>query len=97
MSPVSSKNTSCVFNIFIQAFGSGTPRTLDGGKIHNSAETRQGLNFPKNLRSISLLSTTGKLLEKLIVRTIQKTLRKETYWIHVSLPFEQITVRHFNV
>jgi hypothetical protein len=37
--------------------------------------------FPPNFRPISLLSTTGKLFEKPILRTIQKTLRKETYGI----------------
>jgi hypothetical protein len=37
--------------------------------IHN-IETRQGPKFPQNLCSIRLLSTTGKLFEKLILRKI---------------------------
>jgi hypothetical protein len=43
--------------------------TLEGRKNHNPAETQ---NFPKTYRPISLLCTTGKLFERLIIRTIQK-------------------------
>jgi hypothetical protein len=76
MSPESSKKTSCSFNTFFQSLPSAwsLPGTLEEGKYHNSAETRQKIKKknPQNLRSISILFTTGKLFEKLILRTIQK-------------------------
>jgi hypothetical protein len=73
MSPASSKKTSCTFNTFIQSLHSAwsLPSTLEGGKNHNSANTWQRTKISPNLHLISLLSTMGKLSEKLISRRIQ--------------------------
>jgi hypothetical protein len=55
--------------------------------------------FPPNLRPISLLSTTGKLFEKIVLKTIQKHDERRNLLnaSQVSFGFEQITVRHFTV
>jgi hypothetical protein len=65
MSPASSKKIPCAFNTFIRPLSSAwsLPGTLEGGKNHNSAETRKDHKFPPNLRPISLLSTTVKLFD----------------------------------
>jgi hypothetical protein len=49
------------------------PSILEGSKNRNSAETRQGA---QNLRPISPLSTTGELLEKLILRKIRRQIEE---------------------
>jgi hypothetical protein len=48
------------------------PGTLEENKNHNSAKTRQRPKFFPKLTPGQPLVATGKLSEKLIVRTIQK-------------------------
>jgi hypothetical protein len=74
MSPASSKKTSYVFSKFIQSLPSAwsLPGTLEGSKNHTLPEPGKDPKFPQKLSPISLLSTTGKLSEKLTLRTIQK-------------------------
>jgi hypothetical protein len=48
---------------------------LEGSKNHNSVETWQAPNCPQILSPISLLFTTEKLFEKLILRTIQRDIQ----------------------
>jgi hypothetical protein len=45
---------------------------LEGGKTITLPKPGKDSKFSPNLHPISLLSTTGKLFEKLILRTIQK-------------------------
>jgi hypothetical protein len=45
--------------------------TLEGSKNHNSAKNWQRPKIIPELSLISHLSTTGKLFEKLILRTVQ--------------------------
>ena len=53
--------------------------------------------FPQNLRPISLLSTTGKLFEKIIYNIIQKHIDDRNLLNASSLDFVHVTARHFNV
>jgi hypothetical protein len=45
---------------------------LKGSKSYNVTETGKEPQFSKNLRPISLLSTIGKLFEKVILKTVEK-------------------------
>jgi hypothetical protein len=45
---------------------------LEGSKNNNFAKTGKDPKFPQNLRPISLLPTTGKLFEKVILKFVQK-------------------------
>jgi hypothetical protein len=53
--------------------------------------------LPKNLRPISLLSTTDNLFDKVILKIFQSTLNKEACLMQASLVSMSITARHFNV
>jgi hypothetical protein len=79
MSPASSKNTFWAFNTFIQslplAFGHFLAAWKEA-KIATLPKPSKDPKFPPSLRPISLLSTMGKLFEKLIIRTIQKQSEK---------------------
>jgi hypothetical protein len=74
MCPASSKNTSCIFNTFIQPLplAWSLPGRLEGGKNCNCAETQQRPKISTKSMSDQPLAHTGKLFEKLILRTIQK-------------------------
>jgi hypothetical protein len=71
MSPASSKKTSYAFNTSIQTLPWAwlLPSSLERSKNHicQNPEKTQNLHLISNL-----LSTTGKLFEKLILRIIQK-------------------------
>jgi hypothetical protein len=45
---------------------------LEGSKSNNLPKPGKDPKFPKNLRPISLFSTTGKLFEKVILQLLQK-------------------------
>jgi hypothetical protein len=51
---------------------------LEGSKSHNVTESQLEPKFPQNLRPISLLSTTGKLFEKLILNIVQKHIEERS-------------------
>jgi hypothetical protein len=57
--------------------------------------------FPQNLRPISLLSTTGKLFEKVIIKILQKNieerLKKYACLMQDSSISVHVTARHYNV
>jgi hypothetical protein len=53
--------------------------------------------FPPNLHPVSLLSATGKLFEKVILKIMQRTLKKETCLMQISLDSIQITAQDCNV
>jgi hypothetical protein len=48
------------------------PKFLEGSKNNNFATPGKDSKFPQYLRPISLLSTTGKLFEKIILKLLQK-------------------------
>jgi hypothetical protein len=48
------------------------PQSWKEAKIITLPKHGKNTNFPQNLRPISLLSTTGKLFEKVILKTLQK-------------------------
>jgi hypothetical protein len=52
------------------------PKPWKEAKVITLPEPSKDPKFPKNLRSISLLSTTGKLFEKLILKMAQKHTEK---------------------
>jgi hypothetical protein len=76
MSPASSKNTSCtfnIFNIFNHCIRLGHfPALWKEAEIITLPIPGKDPKFPPNLRLISFLFITGKLSEKVILRTIQK-------------------------
>jgi hypothetical protein len=45
---------------------------LDGSKSDNLTETNKDPKLPQNLRPISVLPTTGKLFEKVILKIVQR-------------------------
>jgi hypothetical protein len=53
--------------------------------------------FPRNLCLIYLLSMTGKLFEKVILKIIKNTLKQGTCLMKVSLAFVSVTARHCNL
>jgi hypothetical protein len=52
--------------------------------------------FPQHLRPISLLSTTGKLFQKVILKIVQDTLKKKAFLMKASLVSAPVTTWHFN-
>jgi hypothetical protein len=70
----SSKMASCVYNkLFRHCLRlSSFPTTWKESKVVNPPKTEKYSKFLQNLRSISFLFSTGKVFEKLILRTIQK-------------------------
>jgi hypothetical protein len=89
MSPASSKKTSCAFNTFIQSLPSAwaLPSSLEGGKIITLSTSGRDPNLLQNLRPISLMSTTGKLYEKLILITIQEHIEERNRLIASQFGF----------
>jgi hypothetical protein len=53
--------------------------------------------FPQNLRSISLLSTAGKLFQKVILQLIEKHIEKKGQLTPANLASVHITARHCKV
>jgi hypothetical protein len=53
--------------------------------------------FPQNLRPISLLPTTGKLLEKVILKLLQKFTEEKGLFNASQFGFRAVTARHYNV
>jgi hypothetical protein len=53
--------------------------------------------FPLNLRPISLLSTTSKLFENVILNIVQKQTKKEACLTQANLVSVHVTARHCNV
>jgi hypothetical protein len=47
--------------------------------------------FPQKLRPISLLSTTGKLFEKVILKIVQRHMKKEAFLMQASLVSVPVT------
>jgi hypothetical protein len=52
--------------------------------------------FPKNLRPISLLSTTAKLFQKVFLKVSKSILMKETCLMQANLVSVHVTARHYN-
>jgi hypothetical protein len=52
------------------------PKPWKEAKVITSLKQSKEPNFPENLRSISLLSTTGKLFEKVILEILQRHTEK---------------------
>jgi hypothetical protein len=73
MSPVSSKKTSCAFETFIQSLHSAWSHTgnWEGGKNHNSAETRQRSIISPKISSEQPLVHYRQIFEKVVLRTFQ--------------------------
>jgi hypothetical protein len=69
-----SKETIGTLNPFIQSLPSAVPfsKVLLGSKSHNVTETLYGPKISSKFSPISLLSTTGKLLEKVILNIVQR-------------------------
>jgi hypothetical protein len=67
------QHTSCARNTFdsITSFGLVRTRQFGRKQVITLEKNQQIPKFPQNLRPISLLSTSGKLFEQLILRTIQ--------------------------
>jgi hypothetical protein len=59
-----------LFNHYLRL--SGFPNPWKEAKVLTLPEPGKDPKFPQNLHPISLLSTTGKLFEKLILKTLQK-------------------------
>jgi putative lipoic acid-binding regulatory protein len=45
---------------------------LEGNEVITLPKPGKGTKFPQNLHTISLLSTTGKLFEKVILKIVQR-------------------------
>jgi hypothetical protein len=72
MSPAFSKRTFYAFSTFNHCFRLSHQAPWTEAKIISLPKPRKEPKLPQNVRPSSLLSTTGKLFEKLILRTIQK-------------------------
>jgi hypothetical protein len=73
-----SKVTTGTLDPFIQSLPLAVPfsKSLEGSKIITSPKPGKDPKFPLNLHPISLLSTTGKLFEKVILKIVQKHIRE---------------------
>jgi hypothetical protein len=73
VSSISQEGLFCIQHTYsITAFAFFGSWHLGRRQIRNSAKPSKDPKFPPNLHLLSLSSTTGKLSEKLISRTIQK-------------------------
>jgi hypothetical protein len=53
--------------------------------------------FPQNLRAISLLSTTGKLFEKVMLKIVQRHIEERDLLNEDQFGFHHVTAQHCNV
>jgi hypothetical protein len=68
------------------------PAPCKEAKVANLPKTSKDPKFPKKIRPISLLSTTGKLFDNLVLRSIQEHTGERNVLNAGSLVFEQFKV-----
>jgi hypothetical protein len=73
------------------------PNSWKKAKVITLPKSGKDPKFPPNLRPISLLSTTGKLFEKVILRIIQRHIKEKSLHNACQLVFVHVAARHFNV
>jgi hypothetical protein len=84
-----------LFNHYLRL--SHFPKPWKEAKIITLPKPGKDPKFPHNLYPISLLSTTGKILENVILKIVQKgTLKEEAFLMQASLVSGPFTARHFN-
>jgi hypothetical protein len=73
------------------------PKSWKVAKVIMLPKPGKDPKFPQNLRPISLLSTTGKLFEKVVFIIVQNTLKKEACLAQARLISVHVTARHCNI
>jgi hypothetical protein len=73
------------------------PKPWKKAKFLTLLKPGKGPKFPQHLRSISLLSTTGKLYEKLILKEVQRHIEEKVCLMQASLVSVPVTAQLFNV
>jgi hypothetical protein len=67
------------------------PKPWKEAKVITLPKPSKDTNFPQNLRLTSLLSTTGKLFEKVILKTVQRYIEEKTFLMQASLVSVPVT------
>jgi hypothetical protein len=70
-------------------------KSFEGSKLITLPKPGKDLKFPQNLRPISLLFMAGKLLEKVILKILQKHI--EDRRLLASLVSVHVTARYYNL
>jgi hypothetical protein len=88
-------NTDTLFNLCLWL--SHFPKSWMEAKLITLPKPNKDPKFPQNLRPINLLSITGNIFEKVILKIVQRHAEIEACLMQASLVSVPVTARHFNV